>query len=160
MVMTKRIVVGVILATLVLATVAAAIPTQAQEAYDGLIFPSVADLQEGDLFKTADVSTVYYFGADEKRYGFPNESTYFTWYDDFDSVVTISTDEMNLIPFAGMVTYFPHWDAQEDTRLLEITGRDQVYVSLGLGMLIAVESDWRDGQRKPVLKFPQIGSSC
>lgn len=140
MVMTRRIIVGVILATLVLATVAAAIPTQAAD--DGsLDFPSVADLQEGDLFKTADVSTVYYFGADEKRYGFPNESTYFTWYDDFDDVVTISTEDMNLIPFAGMVTYFPHFDGMTDTRLLSITGHDQVYVSLGLGMLIAVESD-------------------
>jgi len=95
----------------------------------------------GDLFKTSDSSTVYYFGQDEKRYGFPNESTYFTWFEDFDSVVTITNAEMNLIPFGGMVTYFPHFNGQQDTRLLEIVGHDNLYISIGAGLLVGVEDE-------------------
>ena len=136
MTMTQRWLSVAAVAAIALGALFAAAPVQAE-----LTFPTVADLEEGDLFKTADSSTVYYFGLDEKRYGFPNESTFFTWFDDFDSVQTITNDEMNLIPFAGMVTYFPHFDGQEDTRLLEITGHDKVYVSIGLGMIVAVESD-------------------
>ncbi len=139
MTMTRQLIAGLTAFALLLGAMFAALPAYAEDGE--LDFPSVADLEVGDLFKTADVSTVYYFGEDEKRYGFPNENTYFTWYDDFDDVVTITTEEMNLIPFAGMVTYFPHWDGMTDTGLLEIAGHEKIYVSLGYGLLVAVESD-------------------
>ena len=34
----------------------------------------------GDLVKGTTLNTVYYYGADGKRYAFPNEKTYLTWY--------------------------------------------------------------------------------
>jgi len=134
--MTQRLISTTALITLLFGSLAFAYPASAE-----LDFPSVADLQGGDLFKTSDSSTVYYFGEDEKRYGFPNESTYFTWYDDFDGVVTVTGDEMNLIPFGGMVTYFPHFNGQQDTRLLQILGREHLYVSIGDGLLVGIEDE-------------------
>ena len=136
MTMIRRYIASVAMVALMVGALFAASPVSA-----ALTFPTVADLEAGDLFKTDDSSTVYYFGADELRYGFPNENTYFTWYDDFDDVVTITSTEMNLIPFSGMVTYFPHFDGMTDTRLLQITGQEEIYVSLGLTMLIEVEDE-------------------
>lgn len=106
-----------------------------------LDFPSVADLEEGDLFKTADSSTVYYFGQDERRYGFPNENTYFTWFEDFNDIATVTNEEMNLIPFGGMVTYFPHFNGLQETRLLQIAGHEHLYVSIGDGVLVGIKDE-------------------
>jgi hypothetical protein len=72
-------------------------------------------LQTGDLIKIPDDgdtktlsdTAVYYYGADGKRYVFPNEKTYFTWYPSFEKVQTISLDQMSLIPIGSNVTYHP-----------------------------------------------------
>ena len=61
----------------------------------------------GSLIKRPNHSAVYYFGADGKRYVFPNERTYKTWYADFNSVVTITADELADIVIGGNVTYRP-----------------------------------------------------
>lgn len=71
---------------------------------------------EGELIKTAcptnslpsdPCRAVYFYGEDGYRHAFPNESTFFTWYEDFDDVITISKDEMNEIPLGRNVTYRP-----------------------------------------------------
>jgi hypothetical protein len=71
---------------------------------------------EDELIKTACAANslpsdpcraVYYYGNDGYRHAFPNESTFFTWYEDFDDVVTITKDEMNDIPLGDNVTYRP-----------------------------------------------------
>jgi murein DD-endopeptidase MepM/ murein hydrolase activator NlpD len=59
------------------------------------------------LIRTAESPTVYYCGANGGRYVFPNETTYFSWYQDFDSVTTISTEVMGTIPMKGSVTVKP-----------------------------------------------------
>lgn len=77
----------------------------------GLTFP----LQAGDLIKIpddGDVKTlndtaVYYYATNGKRYVFPNEKTYYTWYPDFFKVKIIPLDQMSLIPIAGNVTHRP-----------------------------------------------------
>ncbi len=61
----------------------------------------------GSLIKTASSSAVYYCGADGKRYVFPNDKVYFTWYADFKTVVTITNDTLASIPLGGLVTYRP-----------------------------------------------------
>lgn len=74
------------------------------------------DIQEADgdvpctsntLIRTPEVSTVYYCGADGGRYLFQNESTFFSWYEDFDDVEIITSDVMGSIPLRGTVTYKP-----------------------------------------------------
>lgn len=50
---------------------------------------------------------VYYYGEDGKRHAFPNESTFYTWYDDFDDVIEVSSDFMSSISIGENVTYRP-----------------------------------------------------
>ncbi|MBI5654045.1 Ig-like domain-containing protein [Candidatus Uhrbacteria bacterium] len=71
------------------------------------------DLKSGDLIKIPDDNNVltlsdtavYYYGADGRRYVFPNEKAYYTWYRDFSSVKTIPVDQMSLIPMGSNITY-------------------------------------------------------
>ena len=50
---------------------------------------------------------VYYYGNDGKRHVFPNESVFFTWYNDFDDVVEVSQDFMSSLTIGKNVTYRP-----------------------------------------------------
>jgi hypothetical protein len=64
-------------------------------------------LSSGDLIK-GSLPAVYYYGADAKRYVFPDVKTYETWYgSDFSSVKTITDTELATIPIGGNVTYRP-----------------------------------------------------
>lgn len=75
----------------------------------------------GSLIKTASNAAVYYCGSDGKRYVFPNDKTYFTWYPDFKTVVTLAPDKLAAIPIGGLVTYKP------GSRLLKLTSMNNVY---------------------------------
>lgn len=77
-------------------------------------------LKSGSLVK-GSWQSVYYYGADGKRYVFPNEKTYMTWYVNFDVVIHISDDLLGSIPIGGNVTYKPN------TRLVKITTDPKVY---------------------------------
>ncbi len=73
-----------------------------------LINPMTASAASaGDIIKGETLSTVYYYGSDGSRYSFPNEKTYFTWYEDFSDVVTITDEELADIPLAGNIVYRP-----------------------------------------------------
>lgn len=61
----------------------------------------------GSLIKSASNSTVYYCGADGKRYIFPNDRVYFSWYANFSSVITITDEQLAALPLGGLVTYKP-----------------------------------------------------
>ncbi|MFH1078110.1 MAG: hypothetical protein V1745_02400 [Patescibacteria group bacterium] len=64
--------------------------------------------QAGDLIKGTQFSTVYYFGPDGRRYVFPNDKTYFTWYTDFSTVKTIPDLQLQTIPLGrSNITYRP-----------------------------------------------------
>ncbi len=88
----------------------------------------------GDLVK-ASQPAVYYFGSDGKRYVFPNEKTYFTWFSDFNSVKVISDAELGAIQIGGNVTYKP------GSRLLKITTDPKVYWVDMAGTLRAIGSE-------------------
>ena len=77
--------------------------------------------EAGFLIKTENSSSVYYCGADGKRYVFPNLQTYNTWYEDFSSVKTISSEDLAKIMLGGNVTYRP------GVRLIKITTDPRVY---------------------------------
>lgn len=89
----------------------------------GLSVQPGADLNcnPGSLIRTPSVSSVYYCGADGKRYVFPNAQTYATWYEDFSSVITISLEEMGKIMLGGNVTYRP------GVKLVKIQSDPRVY---------------------------------
>jgi hypothetical protein len=67
---------------------------------------SAASLSAGDLIK-ASGPAVYYYATDAKRYVFPNEKTYFAWYNDFSGVKTITDTELAAIAIGGNVTVRP-----------------------------------------------------
>ena len=72
------------------------------------------------LIKTSG-QAVYYYGEDGKRYVFPNEKTYRTWYSDFSNVQVISDSELGSIAIGGNVTYRP------GVKLVKITTDPKVY---------------------------------
>lgn len=102
-----------------------------------------AALTGGDLIKLPDDgnpvtqadSSVYYYGADNKRYVFPNAQTYFTWYADFAGVKTVSAAGMAAIPLGGNVTY------RAGTRLVKITSDPKVYAVEPGGVLRPIDSE-------------------
>ncbi len=77
---------------------------------------STSSLDEGTLIKIRCSSTasandacrsVYYYGEDGKRHAFPNEGTFYSWYENFDDVVEVSASTMSDIPLGANVTYRP-----------------------------------------------------
>lgn len=73
-----------------------------------LALPLAANaVTSGDLIKGTGTA-VYYYGADAKRYVFPYQAAYSSWYGSTFSGVTTMTDaELIAIPFGGNVTARP-----------------------------------------------------
>jgi len=94
-----------------------------------------ATASAGDLIKMDGLSSVYYLGADGKRYVFPNETTYFSWYEDFSGVVTIPQSELESYPLGANVTIRP------GTKLVKITTDPKVYAVEPNGSLVHVASE-------------------
>lgn len=78
-----------------------------------------ATLVDGDLIK-ASLPAVYYYAAG-KRYVFPNEKTYKTWYADFSKVKTITDAELAAVGIGGNATYKP------GVKMVKITTDPKVY---------------------------------
>lgn len=94
-----------------------------------------ATASAGDLIKMSGLSSVYYLAADGKRYVFPNESTYFSWYGDFSSVVTIPQSELESYPLGKNVTM------RAGAKLVKITTDPKVYAVEPNGNLKWVPSE-------------------
>ncbi len=94
-----------------------------------------ATVNAGDLIKSPEFSAVYYFGADGKRYVFPNEKTYFTWYPNFANVRTISAGDLASTPLGGNVTYRP------GTRWIKIQSDPTTYAVSKGGILRPIASE-------------------
>ncbi len=80
----------------------------------------VASASTNRLIK-ASTPAVYYVAQDNKRYVFPNQRVYESWYTDFNSVQTVSDAELASYPIGGNVFYRP------STRLVKITSDPKVY---------------------------------
>ncbi len=61
----------------------------------------------GKVVKLADSDTLYYISSDGKRYVYPNENVYNSWFTDFSDVVTISADDLANYPLVGNILYRP-----------------------------------------------------
>ncbi len=93
-----------------------------------------AAASEGDLVK-ASLASVYYYGSDAKRYVFPNQKTYDSWYADFSSVQTVTDSELAAMPIGGNATYAP------GSKMLKITTDPKTYLPGAAGMLYHVTSE-------------------
>lgn len=94
-----------------------------------------AAAQAGDLIKKDGLSTVYYLGSDGKRYVFPHESVFFSWYSDFSSVVTVSASELSSYPLGANIVMRP------GTKLVKITSDPSVYTVSPNGVLHKIQSE-------------------
>ncbi|MDO8621949.1 MAG: hypothetical protein Q7R80_01845 [bacterium] len=79
----------------------------------------------GGLIK-GSLPAVYYYGTDNKRYVFPNEKTYKTWYADFSMVTTVTDAELASLAIGGNATYRP------GVKMVKITTDPKVY-AVGAG---------------------------
>lgn len=80
-------------------------------------------LKPGDLFKRSDLSAVYYYGEDKKRYVFPQESVFFSWFtvEDFNRIKFVNSQVLGSIAIGGNVVYRP------GSVLVKVTSNDKVY---------------------------------
>ncbi|TSC76620.1 MAG: hypothetical protein G01um101431_753 [Parcubacteria group bacterium Gr01-1014_31] len=88
----------------------------------------------GTLIKTPEFSAVYYCGADGKRYVFPNDRVYFSWYKDFSGVTTVDAGVLAQLPIGGNVTYRP------GVRLVKVQTDPRIYAVARGGELCWVTS--------------------
>ncbi len=95
---------------------------------------SAVTLTAGDLIK-ASGAAVYFYAADGKRYTFPTQSTYTTWFTGFGKVKTITDDELSAIDLAGNVVVRP------GTKLVKITTVKKVFAVGAKGMLYHVADE-------------------
>lgn len=106
-------------------------------------FTSVPTLVYGDLFKESGTTTVYYYADNGKRYVFPTQAIYFSWYSDFSTVKTVSHSTVISIPWGGNVLVKP------GTYLVQFVSMDtpfrvldpKVYVLTATGQLRWVTSE-------------------
>jgi plastocyanin len=93
------------------------------------------DIEAGDLIRGESYSAVYYYGLDGFRYVFPNDKTYFTWYDNFDDVKWISDGDLADIQIGGNVTYKP------GVKMIKINSDPTVYVIGAGGEIMGIPSE-------------------
>jgi hypothetical protein len=93
-----------------------------------------ASTYDGKLVKMEGLSTLYYV-IDGKRFVFPNEKVFASWFVDFSGVVTLPAEEIYGLPLAGNVKYRP------GVLLVKITTNPKVYAVSGDGKLRWVKTE-------------------
>lgn len=78
---------------------------------------------------------VYYRSIDGKRHAFPNSKVFFSWYQNFDSVVTVSAAEMGNSLLGKNVTYRP------GVKMVKFETLNRVYAVAQGGLLRWVTSE-------------------
>ncbi len=120
--------------TVVYSLIAALLAWTAGAVLMALVPTAQAAVADGSLVKTADRSAVYYVNGG-KRYVFPDQNTYKTWFADFSSVQTISQSELENYLIGGNVTYRP------GTYMIKITSDSKTYAVEPGGVLRWVTSE-------------------
>lgn len=94
----------------------------------------VAKTTSGRLVKAAGNAAVYLAAQDGKRYVFPNEGGFYTWYHGFGSVRVVAPQTLAAMPLGGDVLYRP------GSRLLKAVSSAGVY-AVGKDAAIHLISD-------------------
>ena len=88
----------------------------------------------GSRIKLKGSTTVYYCGADNKRYVFPTDKVYYSWFSSFTGVTVVTPEQMAALPLGGNVTYRP------GIKMVKIQSDTKVYAVEHGGVLRWVES--------------------
>lgn len=86
------------------------------------------------LLRSPEQAAVYYSLEDGRRYAFPNQNIYRSWYSSFDAVQTVSASELAQFRLAGSVLYRPG-------ALIKITTDPKVYLVTANGELRWVQTE-------------------
>ena len=96
---------------------------------------SSANTLSGKVIKIKGFQSLYYIGSDNKRYVFPNEKTYYSWYNDFSNVTEINPEDISNVALAGNVQYKP------GALLLKIQTDPKVYAVSSNGVIRWVKTE-------------------
>jgi uncharacterized protein YfaP (DUF2135 family) len=121
------------------------------------------EAERGSLIKTdcgssTDVAdpcrAVYYYDERGDRHAFPNESTFYSWFADFDDVVEVSDDFMASIDLGDNATYRPgsvlvKFDTSSKVYAVEAERTLRHYESTS-----ALESDYGDDWEEVLVSLP------
>ncbi|MCX6740329.1 MAG: M23 family metallopeptidase [Candidatus Parcubacteria bacterium] len=88
----------------------------------------------GSRIKLSGSTTVYFCGADAKRYVFPTDKVYYTWFSSFSGVTVVTAEQLANIPLGGNVTYRP------GIKMVKIQSDTKVYAVEHGGVLRWIES--------------------
>lgn len=88
-----------------------------------------------DVLVKASGPAVYYYAENGRRYVFPNERIYYSWFSDFAGVIELTDEELASIPIGGNVTYRP------GMRLIKIQSDPKVYAVAPGGVLRWIETE-------------------
>jgi hypothetical protein len=88
----------------------------------------------GSRIKLKGSTTVYYCGADSKRYVFPTDKVYYSWFASFTGVTVVTAEQMAALPIGGNVTYRP------GVKMVKIQSDPHVYAVEKGGVLRWIQS--------------------
>jgi hypothetical protein len=100
-----------------------------------LLPAQAADVSLYGLVRTQKSDTVYVVSSDGKRYSFPSNPIYHTWYADFSRVKFVSDQELANIPFGGVMFVRP------GTVMVKIPSDPKVYAVASGGVLRPVKDE-------------------
>lgn len=101
----------------------------------GLAPGSLIKIPSDNDENTYSDSAVYYYASNGRRYVFPNEKVYFTWYTSFENVRVLSLEDMSKIPIGGNLTYRP------GVKPVKFQTDDKVYAVYKAGELRWIKSE-------------------
>lgn len=78
---------------------------------------------------------VYYVGSDNKRHAFPNGDVFFTWYENFDAVQTVSAETLASFMIGKNVTY------RGGVKMVKFTTSPKVYAVARGSVLRGIASE-------------------
>jgi hypothetical protein len=81
------------------------------------------EVQAGDLITSPELGTIYYLNTDLERVLFPDEQTFFSWYENYDSVITISREKLESYSLSGR-----NATIRPGTNLITIQSSSQVWM--------------------------------
>lgn len=107
------------------------VPTPHPPVYEGRLMK----LPDDHNSATTHDAIVYYLARDGKRYLFPTEGSYRSWYPSFSFVQEVNEREMSLITVGGVVTHRP------GVALVKFRGDPKVYAVSSGGVLRHLQSE-------------------
>ena len=89
----------------------------------------------GTIIKAKGHPGIYYIGSDGKRYVFPNQQIFFSWYENFNNVTEVDENTVASFQLAGNVRYRP------GILLVKIQSDPKVYAVSQNGILRWVKNE-------------------